>query len=99
MATIGTFTRGENGSFSGVARSLTQEVKAVIKPCPRDSDKAPDHRVTSSGGVEFGAGWSRMSREDREYVSLKLDDPSLAAPIFASLVEGEGGQYNLIWSR
>ena len=36
----------------------------------------------------------------REYLSVKLDDPSFPAPIYASLVEAEDGEsYNLIWSR
>ena len=36
----------------------------------------------------------------REYLSVKLDDPSLPAPIYASLVEAEGeGEFTLIWSR
>jgi hypothetical protein len=36
----------------------------------------------------------------REYLSVKLDDPSFPAPIFASLVTVEGGDgYALIWSR
>ncbi|WP_222592976.1 DUF736 domain-containing protein, partial [Acidomonas methanolica] len=49
---------------------------------------------------EIGAAWSRCSNEGRDYLSLKLDDPSLNAPIFANLVDGEDGEgYNLIWSR
>jgi uncharacterized protein (DUF736 family) len=31
---------------------------------------------------------------------VKLDDPSFGAPIYASLVEAEGGEsHALIWSR
>ena len=74
-------------------------MKAAIEPSPKDNDKAPDYRVTANGGVEFGAGWTKTSREDRPYVSVKLDDPSFPAPIYATLIEGEGGQHNLIWSR
>ncbi|MNE94905.1 hypothetical protein D3C80_1929240 [compost metagenome] len=32
------------------------------------------------------------------YLSVKLDDPSFPAPIYASLVEVDGG-HSLIWSR
>jgi uncharacterized protein (DUF736 family) len=36
----------------------------------------------------------------RDYLSVKLDDPSLPAPIYASLVEAEDeGEFTLIWSR
>ncbi len=54
MAQIGSFTRGENGVYTGEIRTLTLRVKASIRPCERDNGKSPDHRV-SAGGVEFGA--------------------------------------------
>jgi len=41
----------------------------------------------------------RTSKEDRTYHSVKLDDPSFTAPIYANLFEGENGEYALIWSR
>ena len=99
MATIGSFTRDDSGVFTGTIRTLTLNAKASIKPSPKDNDKAPDYRVTTAQGVEFGAGWTKVSREDRPYISVKLDDPSLPAPIYATLVEGEHGTHNLIWSR
>ncbi len=98
MAQIGTFTAGEDGELTGTIRTLTLNVKAVIRPTGTDQEKAPDYRVFA-GTVEFGAGWKKTSREDREYISLKLDDPSFPAPIYASLVDGEDGKQRLIWSR
>lgn len=89
MAQIGTFTRDDNGAYAGTIKTLTLNVKATIKPCDRDNDKAPDYRITANG-VEFGAGWSRTARETgAEYLSLKLDDPSFTAPVYASLVQGD----------
>ena len=36
----------------------------------------------------------------RDYLSVKLDDPSFPAPIYASLVKVEGDEgLTLIWSR
>ena len=98
MAQIGSFTRDEAGTFTGTIRTLTLNVKATIKPSPSDHEKAPDYRVTANG-VDFGACWSRTSREDRPYLSVKLDDPSFPAPIYATLVEGEQGTHAMIWSR
>ena len=99
MAQIGTFTRDETGAYNGTIKTLTLNVKASIKPCDRDNDRAPDFRVTA-GGVEFGAGWTRTARETgAEYLSLKLDDPSFTAPVYASLVQGDKGEHKLIWSR
>ena len=98
MAQIGTFTRDETGAYNGTIKTLTLNVKATIRPSDKDNDKAPDYRVFA-GTVEFGAGWKKTSREDREYLSVKLDDPSFAAPIYASLIEAEDGEQRLIWSR
>jgi uncharacterized protein (DUF736 family) len=62
------------------------------------SDKAPDLRVIVSG-VEIGAAWRRTSKDNRSYHSVKLDDPSFTAPIYAKLFEGDDGECALIWSR
>lgn len=99
MAQIGSFTRDETGVFTGTIRTLTLNVKATIRPVDRDNDKAPDHRVFA-GAVEIGAGWTRAAKESgAEYLSVKLDDPSLPSPIYATLVQGEDGTTKLIWSR
>ncbi|MFT4161427.1 DUF736 domain-containing protein, partial [Shinella sp.] len=47
----------------------------------------------------IGAAWRRTSKEDRTYHSVKLDDPSFSAPIYANLFEGDDGKHALIWSR
>jgi Protein of unknown function (DUF736) len=50
--------------------------------------------------VEVGAGWSKRSKEGRDFLSVKLDDPSFNAPIFANLIHDEGAETcSLIWSR
>lgn len=99
MAQIGSFIRGDGGVFNGEIRTLTLRVKATIRPVEREHDKAPDYRV-SAGAVEFGAGWTRESRETgSEYLSLKLDDPSFPGPIYATLTQTEDGEHKLIWSR
>lgn len=99
MATIGTFTHAGNGSFSGTIKTLTLNAKATLRPIDKESDKAPDFRL-AVGTVECGAGWKKTSRENREYISVKLDDPTFPAPIYATLIETETpGEYALIWSR
>ena len=98
MATIGTFTKSADGSYSGSIKTLTLNVKAAqLRAIDKDSDKAPDFRIFA-GGTEFGAAWKKTSREDRDYLSVKLDDPSFPQPIYANLVDAEEG-YSLVWSR
>lgn len=99
MAQIGSFTRGDGGVFTGEIRTLTLKVKATIRPVERENDKAPDHRV-NAGGVEFGAAWTKAARDTgSEYLSLKLDDPSFSAPIYATLTQSDDDEHKLIWSR
>lgn len=96
MAIIGTFTRDEHG-FAGTIKTLTLDVMAKIRKVEVTSDKAPDYRI-NAGSVEFGAGWAKTNKEGREYISIKLDDPSFPGPVFASLVE-QDGRFSLIWNR
>lgn len=100
MATIGTFTKTANGDITGTVKTLTLNVKAKFVPAEGESERGPDYRIFA-GATEFGAAWKKTARETgREYLSVKLDDPSFPAPIYASLVEDEGGEgHNLIWSR
>ena len=99
MATIGTFTKSGD-TFSGSVKTLSINAKTIIKAADTNSDKAPDYRVFAGSNVEFGAAWKKTSNEGRGYLSVKLDDPSFPAPIYATLVEGEDeGSYSLIWSR
>jgi uncharacterized protein (DUF736 family) len=98
MATIGTFTQQADGSYSGSIKTLTLNVKtAQLRPNEKTDDKAPDFRIFS-GQTEFGAAWKKTSQQNRDYLSVKLDDPSFPVPIYASLVDVEGG-HSLIWSR
>ena len=96
MATIGTFTKSDAG-FSGSVKTLTMNVKAKIVPADKDSEKAPDFRILA-GEIEVGAAWKKAAQNGRAYLSVRLDDPSFAAPIFANLVETDG-THSLIWSR
>jgi len=42
----------------------------------------------------------KQSQEGRDYLSLKLDDPSFTAPNFANLFDDPDGEsFTLIWSR
>lgn len=98
MATIGTFSKTTDGGYAGSIKTLSLNVKAAqFRPNDKTDEKAPDFRIFA-GQTEFGAAWRKTSRENREYLSVKLDDPSFVAPIYASLVEVEDGM-SLIWAR
>ncbi|ESY71790.1 DUF736 domain-containing protein [Mesorhizobium australicum] len=100
MATIGTFKKSGN-EFTGEIVTLSLQTKNVrIVPESRQvGENAPSHRVFV-GRAEIGAAWSKTSNEGRDYLGLKLDDPSFNAPIYANLFDDEEGEgFSLIWSR
>lgn len=100
MATIGIFTQTQTG-FSGEITTLTIQAKkvAIVAETERGGETAPTHRIYL-GKAEIGARWAKRSSEGRDYVSLKIDDPSLPAPLYARLfAEEDGKTHSLIWSR
>jgi len=101
MATIGTFKKTGTNEFTGEIVTLSVQAKNVrIVPETRAiGENAPSHRVLV-GRAEIGAAWSKRSNEGRDYLGLKLDDPSFNAPIYANLFDDEDGEaFSLIWSR
>ena len=90
MANIGSFKKSGN-EFQGEIVTLSVQTKGVriVPETNRANDNAPSHRVFV-GRAEIGAAWSKRSNEGRDYLSLKLDDPSFTAPIFANLFDDRG---------
>jgi uncharacterized protein (DUF736 family) len=100
MATIGSFKKVGN-DFQGAIITLNLQAKSVriVAETNRTNENAPSHRIYV-GRAEIGAAWSKRSEEGRDYLSLKLDDPSFIAPIYANLFDDEGGEgFTLLWSR
>ena len=97
MTSIGTFTRQDDG-FSGTLRTLAFSVNLKIVPIAKGKENGRDYRVLA-GATEIGAAWKRQSAANKPYLSVRLDDPSFAAPVNARLVDGEDGTAILYWTR
>ena len=102
MSVIGTFTPTKDGGWAGTIRTLTIDVKARFVPNDnQDRKSAPAFRIFA-GRSELGAAWrERTSGENpREYLSVRLDDPSLPEAISAAMFEGAAGkEAQLVWNR
>jgi uncharacterized protein (DUF736 family) len=100
MANIGSFKKSGN-ELLGEIVTLSVQAKGVriVPETNRAADNAPSHRIYV-GRAELGAAWSKCSTEGRDYLSVKLDDPSFNAPIYANLFNDDDGEtFSLIWSR
>ena len=101
MPIIGNFTR-EGTRFTGIIRTLAFTAPVAIDPVTtKRGEKSPDYRVSvqSSGPGEIGAAWKR-NREGNEFLSVRIDDPFLPAPLDCRLVKNRADEgYSLIWER
>lgn len=95
MTTIATFTKTENG-YTGEIRTLALNSKLTLTTADNTKGKAPDFRVLTKDGIEIGGAWK--SKSGNVYLSVRLDDPSFTAPVYANLIERDG-QHLLIWKR
>lgn len=96
MAIIGTFTKTDKG-YQGALATLTLKAKLTFTPVDKTGEKSPDFRVYAAE-AEIGAAWAGMSKDKKPYLSVKLDDPSFAAPVLARLIATDKG-FALIWNR
>jgi uncharacterized protein (DUF736 family) len=59
--TLGTFTKQDNGTFTGTSKTLNVAAALSIVPVDKMFDNAPDHRVYAGPRYEVGAGWSQVA--------------------------------------
>lgn len=98
MTKIGSFKQ-VSGEYRGQIATLALTAKSVrIVRDENASGNAPGHRVFV-GDAEVGAAWDKRTQDDRPYLSVKLDDPSFAAPVFVQLFESDSEGFDLVWNR
>jgi uncharacterized protein (DUF736 family) len=101
MPSIGYFRKDDKGYEGDIVTLSVQArgVRIVPETSPSENEDAPTHRVFV-GRAEIGAAWpSRGTESGTDYLSLKLDDPSFKAPIYANLIDDEGSDTaTLLWS-
>lgn len=98
MATIGQFRPVKDGYEGTISTlSMARKVRFVANGKKKNED-SPDFFV-KIGQCDLGAAWREEAKEtSKPYLSVKLDDPSFAAPINAALFDRDG-QADLVWSR
>jgi uncharacterized protein (DUF736 family) len=102
MAIIGTFTPTKDGSWTGSIHTLTINTKLRLLPSDsRDNPQAPAFRVFA-GTTRVGDAWEARTTGvgSKNYLRVRLDDPSLPAPVTAALFFADNGEEaQLVWNR
>jgi uncharacterized protein (DUF736 family) len=98
MAQIGTFKKDGSG-YSGTLQTFTLKADITLEPIRSSNDKAPDFEV-HAGPTKVGIAYKRTAESGNEYISVLLDDPTFAKPIWANLLLGNGiDGLPLMWDR
>ena len=102
MAQIGSFTLAKDGGWTGSIRTLTIDARVRLVPNDnRENENAPAFRVFV-GQSRIGDAWNTRSGgcSPKDFLRVRLDDPSLSEPINAALFPSEdGNDAQLIWNR
>ncbi len=102
MAVIGKVTPTRDGGWQGTIRTLCIDTKVRLVPNDnQEGENAPAFRIFA-GHSELGAAWKHrtIGESPKEYLSLRLDDPSLPEPLAAAMFEStDGKEARIIWSR
>lgn len=94
----GNFITTERG-FAGEIRFFGFREQVELRRVEgKENDKAPDFRIVAADDerIEFGAAWKKTSKEQRDYVSFKLN-PVIGSPVYLRLFETEiADEYELV---
>ena len=100
MTIIGRFTKND-ADYVGAIATLTVRAEDVriVADINRTNPTSPSHRVYA-GMAEIGVGWPKWDKTGREFLNLKVDDPSFPGPIYPTLVQSTDNRtFVLLWSR
>jgi uncharacterized protein (DUF736 family) len=77
--TLGTFTKLDDGNFTGTLKTLNFSAALTIVPIDKASENAPDRRIYAGQRYEVGAAWSQVAKSSGEtYLNLKVGAPDYA---------------------
>jgi len=101
---IGSIKQNEGGIFVGKIETLTIAMTIALREVHSANPKAPKFEVlalsASRAWVQVGALFELFSNGTGEaFLNGKIEDPSLAAPLYISAFRQEDGSYNVVWSR
>jgi uncharacterized protein (DUF736 family) len=88
---IGKFEKQDDGYIGSIVAVALHATAVRFMPVPAKQGSGPDLVVLgyTKDGVSFeiGAAWKKTSKAGKAYLSVKLDGPTLSAPIHCALIE------------
>ena len=102
---IGSIKQNDGGVFVGRISTLTVAITIALREVRSANPKAPKYEVlalnsASRSWVQVGALFELASNSTGEtFLNGKIDDPSLAQPLYVSAFRQDDGSYNVVWSR
>ena len=104
VSVVGSFEAVDGGGWQGVFRTLGLEVPVEIRPHLQDGKcPCPNYDVYARGVIIGSGHESHRLREKavfygKEFVQIRIDDPSFRYPFKGGLLEFDG-EWRLYWSR
>jgi len=104
MTAIGYLTKKDDNTYTGVLRTLSIDTKIRMVPNrDKSSDRHPDFQILGPNNQQVGAGWKKISKEDKEYIRVSLESPEFGPRrLYANLGRAAGQDdphtFAIIWN-
>ena len=101
---IGTLKQTD-GTYMGRISTLTVAITIALREVRSANPKAPKFEIhalnsVAKAWVQVGALFELTSNSTGEaFLNGRIDDPSLASPLYISAFRQADGSYNVVWSR
>jgi uncharacterized protein (DUF736 family) len=102
---IGNCKKNESGILMGRITTLSISVFVALQPVNSTNEKAPAFDVMALASdkrswVKIGALWAFTSTSTgEEFLSGRIDDPSMDRPMEVQFFRQNDGSYNVAWRR
>lgn len=101
---IGNLKANESGVLVGRITTVALALTIALRPVQSNNDRAPKFEILALGAnrawVQVGALFELTSNSTGEaFLQGKIDDPSMANPLYIACFRQDDGSYNVAWSR
>ena len=102
---IGNLKSNDDGVIIGRITTMAFSAVVALREVNSSNERAPSHDIMGLSAdqrnwVKVGAVWQYASNETgEEFLSGRIDDPSLEKPLDLAMFRQEDGSYNVAWRR